>query len=118
MAAPNIVNVSAIYSKIAVLAVTTSPTAIVSNAAASGKLIKVTSLIVCNVTTSVVTVDIDHYRSSSAVRIAKGLSIPVGCSVLPLEKMETLNLEEGDSLRLTASANSSLEAVANYEDIS
>ena len=44
MAAPNIVNVSAIYGKTGVLVVTTSPTAIITNSAASGKVFKVDSI--------------------------------------------------------------------------
>jgi len=49
MAAPNIVNVATITGKTAVLAVTTSATAIVTNSAASGKVFKVNALYVSNV---------------------------------------------------------------------
>ena len=118
MAAPNIVNVAAIYSKTAVLAVTTSATAIVTNSAASGKVLKVTTLYVSNVGSASATVDVDLFRSATAYRLAKALNIPVGGTVAIIEKGDTINLEESDTLRLTASVTSTLEALAAYEDIS
>ena len=49
MAAPNIVNVVTITGKTAVQAITTSATAIVTNAADSGKVFKVNALYISNV---------------------------------------------------------------------
>ncbi len=49
MAAPNIVDVTTIIGKTAVQAVGTSATAIVTNSAASGKVLKVNALYVSNV---------------------------------------------------------------------
>lgn len=117
MAAPNIVNVSAIYGKTGVLVVTTSATAIITNSAASGKVLKVDSLMVANIDgTNNATVNVDIYRSSTAYRIAQVMTVPAGATLDMLSKY--IYLEEGDSLRLTASANSRLEAVASYEEIS
>jgi len=117
MAAPNIVNVTAIYGKTGVLVVTTSATAIITNSAASGKVLKVDSLMVSNVDgTNNATVNVDVFRSSTAYRIAYLMTVPAGATLDMLSKY--IYLEEGDSLRLTASANSDLEAVASYEEIS
>lgn len=116
MANPNIVNVTAIYGTTSVQAVTTSATAIVSNAAASGTVVKVDSLIVSNNDTSIRTVTVDVYRSSTAYPISTAVNIPVGGMYDVLTKFIYLN--EGDSLRLTASANSVLTAVCSYEVIS
>jgi hypothetical protein len=44
------------------------------------------------------------------------MTVPAGATLDMLSKY--IYLEEGDSLRVTASANSRLEAVASYEDIS
>lgn len=49
MTAPNIVNVTTIIGKTAVLAVTTSATAIVTNSAGSNKVFKINSLNISNV---------------------------------------------------------------------
>ena len=117
MAAPNIVNVTAIYGKTAVQAVTTSATAIVTNSAASGKVLKINALYVANVDgTNNADITVDVFRSSTAYRIANTVVVPADASIRILDK--TIYLEEGDSLRCTASANSDLEAVCSYEDIS
>jgi hypothetical protein len=117
MAAPNIVNVSAMYGKTAVLVVTTSATAIVTNSAASGKVLKVNALYVANVDgTNNASVDIDIFRSSTAYRIAYTVVVPADATLDVINK--PLYLEEGDSLRLTANAANDVEAVCSYEEIS
>lgn len=117
MAAPNLVNVSAIYGKTAVQAVTTSATAIVTNSAASGKVLKVNALYVANVDgTNNADITVDVYRSTTAYRIASTVTVPADGSISVLD--QPVYLEEGDSLRLTANANSDLEAICSYEEMS
>ena len=117
MAAPNIVNVATITGKTAVLAVTNSATAIVTNSAASGKVFKVNALYVSNVDgTSNADLTVDIYRSSTAYHIAKTVNVPADATLDVISK--SIYLEEGDTLRLTANANSDLEAVCSYEEIS
>lgn len=117
MAAPNIVNVSTITGKTAVQAVTTSATAIVSNSAGSGKVFKVNALYVSNIDgTNNADVNVDLYRSSVAYHIGKTIVVPADATLDVISK--AIYLEEGDSLRLTANANSDIEAVCSYEEIS
>jgi len=117
MAAPNIVNVSIITGKTAVQAVGTSATAIVSNAGGSGKVIKINALYVSNVDgSSAADVTTDLYRSSTAYRLANTISVPADSTLDIMSK--AIYLEEGDSLRLTASASGDLEAICSYEEIS
>lgn len=119
MANPNIVNVSTIYGKTAVQAVTTSATAIVTNTAASGKIIKINSLTVANVDgTNAADITVDIFRSSTAYRLANTITVPADASLVVISKDTSIYLEEGDSLRCTASAASDLEAVCSYEEIS
>lgn len=118
MAAPNIVAVTTITGKTAVLAVTTSATAIVTNSAASGQVLKVNALYVANVDgTNAADVNVDIYRSSASVayHIAKTVLVPADATLDIISK--SIYLEEGDTLRLTASSNSDLEAVCSYEII-
>ena len=116
MAAPNIVNVATITGKTAVLAVTTSATAIVTNSAASGQVLKVNALYVSNVDgTNTADINVDIFRSSTAYHIAKTVAVPADSTLDIISK--SIYLEEGDTLRLTASANSDLEAVCSYEII-
>ena len=117
MAAPNLISATAIYGKTAVQAVGTSATAIVTNSAASGKVLKINSLYVANVDgTSAGEITADVYRSSTPYRIASTMSVPADGAISLID--QPIYLEEGDSLRLTANAASDLEAVCSYEDIS
>ena len=119
MANPNIVNVTTINGNTAVQQVTTSATAIVSNAAASGKIYKINAIVVSNVdAANAALLTVDLYRSSTAYRLIYNLSIGINTAYTPIDKSLCLYLLEGDSIRLTASVNSRLEAVATWEEIS
>lgn len=116
MAAPNIVNVATITGKTSVLAVTASPTAIVSNSAGSNTVVKINALYVANVDGATnFTLNVDLFRSSVAYRIAHVLVVPAGATIDVLTK--AIYLEEGDSLRLTGSTTLKLEGVCSYEII-
>jgi hypothetical protein len=117
MSAPNIVSVTTITGKSAVLAVPITATAIITNTAGSGKVIKVNALYCGNVdATTAYDLTVDLYRSSVAYRLAPTISVSAKSSLDVLSK--AIYLEEGDTLRLTASTVSKLEAVASYEEIS
>jgi hypothetical protein len=118
MAAPNIAALTTITGKTAVQAVAESATAIVSNSADSGKVLKVNTLVVSNVTTANKWVTVDVYRSSTAYRLTYQLTVPLNASVIVIAKDAPVYLEEGDSLRITGEAASVLEAIASYEDLS
>ena len=119
MANPNIVNVTTITGKTAVQAVGTSATAIVTNAAASGKIYKINSLIISNIDgTNSADITVDLYRSSTAYHLVKTVTVDADSSFSPIDKNLSIYLEEGDSLRLTASAAGDLEAICSYEEIS
>ena len=118
MANPNIVNVTTSYGNTGVQSVTTSATAIVTNSAASGKVYKVNGLMVTNVdTANVATVTVDLYRSSTAYKMASNVSINANTTYTPIDKTLSLYLLEGDSIRVTANANSMLQAVCSWEEI-
>jgi hypothetical protein len=117
MAAPNIVNVTTIIGKTAVQQVTTSATAIVTNSAASNKVFKINALYVANVDgTNAADISVALFRSSVSYELAHTISVPADSTLDLISK--AIYLEEGDELRLTASANGDLEAVCSYEEIS
>ena len=120
MAAPNIVNVATITAKSAGLAVTTSATAIVINAASSGKVFKINSLIISNVNgTTAADITADVYKNqTTSFRIAFTISVPADATLVLISKDTSIYLEENDSIRLTSSANSILEALCSFEEIS
>lgn len=119
MANPNIVNVANIYGRTAVQNVTTSATAIVTNSAGSNYVFKINSLIISNIngaTAADITAEV--LRGGVAYRIAFTVSVPADSTLVVISKDTSVYLEEGDSLRLTASSNSILQAVCSYEEIS
>ena len=117
MAAPNLIGATTINGKTAVANCTTVATAFLTNSAASGKVYKVNSLMVSNMNgTASADISIDLYRSSYPYYIAKTIAVPADTSLDILGK--TIYLEEGDVLRSLASANSYLQIVCSYEDIS
>lgn len=117
MATPNLINATTINGLTAVAAVTTTPTAIITNSAASGKVHRVNSLLISNVNgSSPATVSVSVVRSSTSYRVAYLMSVPAASTLDILSKV--LYLNEGDALHLSASANSYLESVISYEEIS
>lgn len=117
MAAPNVVNVVTITGKTAVQIIGITPIAIITNAAASGKVLKVNALYISNVDGTIAAdVTVDLFRASVAYRIARTITVPAKSTLDIISK--SLYLEEGDSLRLTASIALDLEGVCSYEDIS
>jgi hypothetical protein len=116
MTAPNIATAQNAYGHTAVQQVGTSATAIVTGA--TGHLMKVVGLYVSNVGSGATCdVTVDLYRSSTAYRLGYVITVPPKTTLPILGKDLPLYIEEGDALRLTASAASMLEAVAPYEDI-
>ena len=117
MAAPNIVEVADIRGKTAVQEVDDTPTAIVSNGSASGKVLKINALYVSNVDgTNNADITVDIFRGGTAYRIASTIVVPADATLDILSK--AVYLEEGDDLRLTADVTDALEAVCSYEEIS
>lgn len=118
MANPNIVQTSTIYGRTDVLDVTTTATAITSNAASSGKVYKINALVVSNINGSTaVDINVDLFRNSTAYRVASTVSVPSDSSLIVISKDNPIYLNEGDSLRLTAGAASSAQAICSYEEL-
>ena len=117
MAAPNIVAVTTITGKTAVQAVTTTATAIVENAADSGKVLKINALLIANIhATNGGTISVEIYRNSTAYKITNAITVPINSTLDALSK--AIYLEEGDSLRLQTGVDNVLEAVCSYEELS
>lgn len=124
MAAPNIVNVSAIYGKVVTADLTsTSAISVLSNAASSGKVFKIDSLVVANIdTVNAVNITVNHYSAAAlggtATPIASTISIPPNASLIVIDKTTMIYLEENMSIGAVAGTSSKLKVVCSYEDIS
>lgn len=120
MANPNIVNVSTILGHVEGLAVTTSPTAIVTNSSGSNKILKINSLIISNIDgTNAADITAEVYKNqTTSFYLAYTIAVPADATLVVISKDTSIYLEENDSIRLTASAASDLHAVCSYEEIS
>lgn len=124
MAAPNVVNVATITGKNAKVALSsTSATSIISNAAGSGKLLKVNMLRVTNVDgTNACDVSVNVYSAAAlggtAYPIASTISVPADAALDVITKETAIYLEEDQSIGVTAGAANDLVVVASYEEIS
>lgn len=118
MVAPNVVAVTTITGKTDVQNVGTTASAITTNSAASGQVYKVNSLVISNIDgTNDADVTVDLFRSSTAYRVASTITVPADASLVVISKDIGLYLEEGDSIRCTASAAGDLQAICSYEII-
>ena len=124
MAAPNIVNVTTITGKTAVVDLsTTNATLVVENPAASGKVFKVNSLYVSNVDgTNNAEITISIYSEDNiggtATEICKTVVVPADATLVVISKDSAIYLEEDKSIGATASVASDLKVVCSYEEIS
>ena len=121
MAAPNIVNVGTIIGKTYANVLTTSNVLHVVNGSSSGNVIKVNSIIVSNVDGSSaadVTVEINTAAGNGTpYRLVSTVSVPADASLIVTDKTTSFYLEENQSIKGFASANSDLEIVISYEII-
>lgn len=116
MANPNLAEVTTITGKTDILAITTAQTAITTNAAASNKIYKVNTLVISNIDgTNDATINAAIFRSSTTHYFAYQISVPADSTLVLIAKDAQMYLEEGDSIRLSASANSDLKGFCSYE---
>ena len=133
MAAPNIVNVTTITGVTtfhAGIAVTTGGkgalgiTTVVSNAASSGKVLKINSLVAAGIAaTTGVTLqyfnNINHVSASSTVSIGMTLSVPTFSTLALITKDNSVYLEENTSLGIFAQPGTgTIDVVCSFEEIS
>ena len=133
MAAPNIVNVTTITGVTtfhAGIAVTTGGkgavgiTTVVSNAASSGKVLKINSLVAASIgSTTGVTLQyfnhINHTSAASTVSIGMTLAVPTFSTLAIITKDNSVYLEENTSLGIFAQPlTGTIDVVCSYEEIS
>jgi hypothetical protein len=123
MANPNIINATAIYGdNVSVSLTTTAATSILSNAASSGKVYKIESLVVANTTASAANITINVYSAAAlggtAYPICSTVSVPANASLIVIDKSTMIYLKENQSVGATAGTSSALVVTASWEDIS
>lgn len=123
MANPNIVNVSAIYGNASQTALsTTSATSLINNAASSGKVYKVNSIVVANVDgTSAADITINIYSQASlggtAYAIASTISVPADATLIVTDKTTSFYLLENQSVGAIAGTANDLVVTCSWEEL-
>jgi hypothetical protein len=126
MANPNIVNVTNILGNTStnLISSTADPfaTALVNNAASSGKVYKINSIIVANVDGSAaadITIKIfsQDDLGGTGTAIASTISVPADASLVVIDKSTSFYLLEDKSLGATASAANDLVVTCSWEEI-
>lgn len=121
MAAPNIVSATSLYGKTVFVAVGTSATSVVSNAAGSNKLLKIVSLRAANVDgTSNADVTVKVYSAAAlggtGYAIASTIPVPADAALIVVSKDDPIYLEENMSIGALAGTSGDIEIVCSYEE--
>lgn len=121
MAAPNIVGVTTILGVTTSITLTTSSQTILSNAANSGKVFKINTITASNISASAANVTVRYAQGAAGagttISIANGISVTAGSTLIILDKASSIYLEEARSLNALSSANTALDLIVSYEDI-
>ena len=113
MTTPNLVQINYLNGNTAVQNVTTTATAIVTNANGSSQLYRLDNLVISNQSQNLQYITTDLYRNNIPYIIVSTVQIPANTSLGILDRIFYAN--EGDAVRLTASNNNTLQAVCTYE---
>jgi hypothetical protein len=124
MANPNIVSVNSIFGNTTGIALTTTlTTVLLANTSASGKVFKIESIMIANVDgTNAADVTVDWNTNAggtgTSFALAATISVPADATLNLVDKNSSFYLMENQSIIGGASANSDLECIISYEDIS
>ena len=131
MAAPNIVNVATItgittrIAGISTEILGAGISTVVTNAASSGKVLKINSLVATSIgdTTGVSVYLYDsasaHGGAGSTVSLATTMTVPLYSSLAVIDKSNSIYLEEDTQIGVRAQSNAGdIDVVCSYEDIS
>jgi len=122
MANPNIVNATSIVGNSLSVAVATSATQLASNAASSGKVFKINSIVIANIDgTSAADITVNIYSAAAlggtAIAIASTISVPADASLIVTDKTTSFYLLENQSIGAIAGTASDLVATISFEEI-
>jgi hypothetical protein len=124
MANPNIATATNVYAQNAQVSLTdTTATQLVSNAASSGKVFLIDSIIVANVDgTNACDVTVTRFQSATntgtAFPICSTVTVPADASLIVVGKDNSINLTEDESIYVTASAANDLVVDCNWKELS
>lgn len=123
MAAPNLINATTINGKTTATNLTsTAATAILSNANASNKALKVNTLNVANTSSTAANISVSWYNAAAlggtAFALVGTVSVPGNSTLNVVDRSSGIYLEENQSIGATAGTANALIVTCSFEDIS
>ena len=130
MANPNIVNVTSILGTTTYLTPSgTTAVVLLSNAAASGTVMKINQIVVANTTASAANATVAVYSNGAVAQgsapaggtaypVISAVSVPANASLIAVDKTTAIYLMEGTSISITSGTASALTYTISYELIS
>lgn len=129
MANPNIVSVTNIYGGTLVRTPSsTSAVSLLNNAASSGTIVKIESLVAANTSASAVSCTVSYYSNATtegsapsggtAYPICSTVSVPANSSLVVIEKANGIYLLENSCISVTSGTANNLTFTVSYEVIS
>jgi len=124
MANPNIVSVTSILGNTTFLTPSdTSANVLLSNAAASGNVLKINQIVAANVNGSsavdtTVTINSAAAGGGTAYPIVSTVSVPADASIIVTDKTTAIYLMEDQSIVVTSGTSSGISYTISYEAIS
>lgn len=121
---PNLNSITSVYAQNVQLALgSTTATQLVSNAANSGKVFLIDSIIVANVDgTNACDVSVVRFNSATntgtAFALCSTVTVPADASLVVVGTENKINLTENESIYVTASAANDLVVDANWKELS
>lgn len=118
MAIPNILNATIIYGRTSFSNVTNSLSNVLINSSSSGNSFRIVNCTAANIDTgNIANVSLVVNRSGAVNYLAVGINVPARSSIVMLSKDNSLILEEGDTLQMSADANNRIWGTVVYEEI-
>jgi hypothetical protein len=124
MANPNLATATNVYAANAQVSLTaTTATLLVSNAASSGKVYLIDSIVVSNVDgTNACDITVTRFNSATntgtAFPICSTVAVPADASLIVVGSENKINLLEDESIYVTASVANDLVVDANWKELS
>ena len=123
MAAPNIVNVTSIIGMTTAVGLsTTAVTTFLSNADASGKVLKINTVVAAGIGTVQGNITLKYHLAAAgagtSIALANTITVPADASLVIIGKDNPIYLEENRSLTAQAAVANNIAIVCSYEDIS
>ena len=123
MANPNIVSVASIYGKTVYdQDIAATAASLVSNAASSGKILKINSLIIANIDgTNSADISVTLRNAAGGTihsYLAWTVAVPADATLIVISKDTSIYLEEDMALYVQSSAAGDLSATCSFEEIS